>query len=478
MLGCNAIARHNLLGNCGDRPEIYEEIKMTYEKLCNDILQIISTGNIQDVFCCVTRLRLIVKDKSIIDRPALEQIDGILQVKEMGNQIQLVIGTHVQDVYKDFCALTGFSEKDVLGDDEETPTKKAGSIPARILEVLSSIFAPLMPMFVTGGMIKSIVMILTTFGLLDPASGTAAVLNAIGDAPFYFLPFAAGCTTAKQFRLNQMYGLMIAGCLMYPTFMNQTMGESVQFLFFSIPAFSYASSVLPTILCVIAFSYLFRFVDKFIPANFKIVLSGTISFSLFVPVLLAVIAPIGNYAGTALSEVLMQMLTTLGPVAGAILAGFMSFIIMTGMHWAIQGVMITNLTQLGFDLIFPAMFINNIAVAGATLGAAFKIKHSDMKATAISSGLLGIIGITEPALYSIDLKYRQPLVGLIVGGAVGGFVYMLAGVKCYQYAMPGIFSIPAYIDGGSNALFMILALAAAFGVSFIYSYVKTKDIDE
>lgn len=451
---------------------------MKYQKLCDDILAVVSKDNIQDVFCCLTRLRLIVKDKSAVDRKKLEAINGILQVKEMGNQLQLVIGTHVQDVYKDFCSITGFSEKDVIGDDDETPSSGKVSIPSKILEVFSSIFAPLMPIFVTGGMIKSLIMILSTFGALDAASGTYAVLNAIGDAPLYFLPFAVGCTTAKHFKLNQMYGLMIAGCLLYPTFLNQTMGESVPFLFFSIPSFSYASSVLPTILCVIIFSYLFRAIDRLIPTNLRIVFSGTISFAIFVPILMAVIAPIGNYCGEALSTVLMQMLTTMGPLAGAILGGLMSFIIMSGMHWAIQGVMITNLTALGYDLIFPSMFLNNIAVAGATLGASLKIKHADMKATAFSSGVLGIIGITEPALYSIDLKYRQPLIGLIAGGAVGGFIYMLLGVKCFQYAMPGIFSLPAYINDGNNVLFMGIALVAAFVVSFAYSFIMTKDVTD
>lgn len=141
-----------------------KEFDMKYEQLCNDILQIISTDNIQDVFCCITRLRLIVKDKSIIDREQLEAIEGVLQVKEMGNQIQLVIGTHVPDVYREFCSITGFKEKDVIDDDDEQPTGEKAPISSMILETLSSIFLPVLPAFCTGGMIKSLVLILTTFG--------------------------------------------------------------------------------------------------------------------------------------------------------------------------------------------------------------------------------------------------------------------------------------------------------------------------
>lgn len=449
---------------------------MKYEQLCNDILQIISTDNIQDVFCCITRLRLIVKDKSIIDREQLEAIEGVLQVKEMGNQIQLVIGTHVPDVYREFCSITGFKEKDVIDDDDEQPTGEKAPISSMILETLSSIFLPVLPAFCTGGMIKSLVLILTTFGLIAGDSGVATVLNAVGDAPFYFLPFLVGMTTAKRFGLNQVFGLMIAGCLLYPTFLNQTAGASIQFLFFQVPAYSYASSVLPTILCVIAFSYLYKAVDRCIPANLKIVLSGTISFAIFMPVLLAVVAPLGNYAGILLSQGINAGFATMGPVAGALFGGLLPFIIMAGMHSATFPVILQNLATTGFDVLMPGFFVNNIAVAGATIGASFKLKGK-MRSAAFSNGAIGLLGITEPALYGIDVKYKQPLIGAILGGAAGGAAYMLFGVKCFVFAQPGLFSIPGYIDGTSNLMFMGISLLIAFVTAFAYSFVMTKDTD-
>ena len=126
-----------------------------------------------------------------------------------------------------------------------------------------------------------------------------------------------------------------------------------------------------------------------------------------------------------------------------------------------------NFAELGYDFIFPAYFLNNIAVAGATIGAAVKIKNPSMKSAAFSSGGLGILGITEPALYGID-----------VGGAVAGAAYMLLGVKCYLFAMPGIFSLPAYIDEGNNLLFIIICIIISFAASFLYAFVFTKDAKE
>jgi len=451
---------------------------MKYEKMCRDILTIVKKDNIQDVFYCVTRLRLSLKDINAVDKEALAKIDGIIQVKEVGNQLQLVVGSNVQKIYEEFCQIAEIDQKDPVAESKaETVKASGGSIPSRILDTLSSIFLPIMPVFVAGGMLKSLVLILTVFNLVPSDNGVVIVLNAIGDVPFYFLPFMVGYTTAKRYKLNEVFGLMIAGCLMYPTLLNQTAGASIPFLFFNIPAYSYASSVLPTLLCVIAFSYLFKFVDRFIPSNLKIVFSAMISFAIFMPILLTVVAPLGNYLGVLLSNVTLTLFSTVGPLAGALFAGLMPFIIMAGMHSALGPIILQNMTTLGYDFLLPAFFINNIAVAGSTLGASFKIKNAKMKAAAISSGGLGIIGITEPALYSIDVKYKQPLMGAVVGGAVGGALYVILGVKCYVYAMPGIFSLPAYLHSGNNLIYCIISLIVTFITAFVYSLIMTKDLD-
>lgn len=449
---------------------------MKHEKLVKDILRVIDKENIKDVFFCVTRLRFILKDVSKVDKKALENIDGIMQVKTVGDQLQLVVGSKVQSIYNEFCEISGIQKNEKVDAVEEEKKKfELKNLGTNILNTLSSIFVPVMPVLVAGGMMKSLVLILSMLKVISPESSIMAVLNAISDTPFYFLPFMVGYTTAKKFKLNELFGLMIAGVLLYPTFMNQTAGKTVSFFFLSIPSLNYASSVLPTILSVIAFAYLYKLVDRFIPSNLKLVFSGLITFTIFMPILLAVVAPIGNYLGIQLSNITVGLFSALGPVAGALFAGFMPFIIMAGMHTALAPIMIQNLSTLGYDFLLPAFFINNIAVAGATLGAAFKIKDSKMKAAAFSSGGLGIIGITEPALYSISIPYKKPLFGAMIGGAVGGFIYTLLKVVTYAYTMPGIFSLPTYIHGGSNLIKIIISVLAAFIASFVYSFIFTKD---
>ena len=157
---------------------------MKYKKLCNEVLDVIKKENIQDVFYCVTRLRIVVKSKENIDKDVLNNIDGIIQVKEVGNQLQLVIGAHVKDVYDEFCEISGFGKDDSSVEEvQSTSSKPTGSLGARFLGTLSSIFLPLLPILIAGGMIKSFVIILTSFHLIADTSGVVTILNAIGDAP-------------------------------------------------------------------------------------------------------------------------------------------------------------------------------------------------------------------------------------------------------------------------------------------------------
>lgn len=452
-----------------------------YERMCQEILRLVPLENIQDVFHCTTRLRLVVKDASLVDAHALEMIDGVVKVKEVGNQFQLVIGTEVANIYQVFCELTGLDNRPMDPEDEGDSTERSqakeglSSIAARCVETLSAIFLPITRVLVAGGVLKSVVMLLTTFGVLPAEGGTALVISAIADAPYYYLPFFVGLTTARRFRLKEIWGLMIAGTLMYPTFLNQTSGESLEFLFFSVPAYSYASTALPTLLCVIAFSYLFRLVDRIMPNNLKLIFSGAISFAIFLPVLLAVVAPLGNWCGQALSGVTNQMFETLGPLAGALIAGPWSLMVLVGMHTALFPLMVQNLNDFGFDFLLPAALVNNLAVAGAVIGASFKIRDPKMRLAARTNGMLCLFPVSEPALYTICTTYRQPLIATVVGGVVGGALYMLLGVRCYAFATPGMLSLPAYYDGGYNLLFAVLSMLAAFVAAFVYSYFMTRD---
>lgn len=455
-----------------------QEADMKYEPMCKEILNVVGRDNLKSAFHCVTRLRLVVKDKTIVDKKKLEKVPGVVQVKETADQLQIVIGPQVADVYNEFCQIAGLDQQQAVETEDAGPARQGGNPAAQVLDVLSAIFTPVIPAFSAGGMLKCVSMLLTTLHILPPESSMIIVLDAVGDAPFYFLPFIVAYTTSKRFKLNEVLGLMTAGVLLYPTFLQQTAGESLHVLFFDIPCLNYATSVLPAVLSVILVSYVYRLLDKIIPKSVSLVFTGMLAFLICAPILLGFLAPLGYNVGLLLGNGMMVLFNTVGPLAGALFAGLMPLLVIAGMHSCLDPVIIQNFSILGYDYLFPAFFVNNLAVAGSTLGASFKIKDPAMRAAAVSNGGLSILGITEPALYGINVPYKQPLIGSIVGGAVGGALYMLLGVVSYAYTMPGIFSIVSYADGTSNLLWMIVSLAASFAASFVYSFIFTKDKSE
>lgn len=446
---------------------------MKYEQMNRQILAGIGEENIQDVFNCVTRLRIVVKDKESVDFEGLEKIDGIIQVKTVGNQVQLVIGPHVEEVTDSFKALIGFKE---ATETESEASQEGAKGVSGILQTLSALFMPLIPVFCAGGMIKSLTIILSNFGFVSEKSGILTILDTVGNAPFYFLPFMVAYTTAKRFKLNELLGLMVAGVLMSPVFIENA-GKSAKFIVFDVPYYNYSSTVLPSILCVIAMSYIYRFVNRLIPKNLSLVFSGMLSFAIFMPLLLFIVAPLGNYGTGLVAKLFMTLFNTVGPIAGALFSGFMPLLVMTGMHSALDPVIIQNFATSGMDYLFPAFFISNFAIAGAVFAIAFKLNDKRMRAAAISNGGLCILGITEPALYGVCVEHKNALIGAISGGAVGGALYMIFHVVSYAFAMPGIFSIVSYMDGKNNLLWMVICLGIAFLSAFGFTAAFTKKAD-
>lgn len=266
--------------------------KYEYGTMCSEILLAVGGAeNIANVFHCITRLRIVVKNRDLVDIEKLQNVKGIMKVIESSGQLQCVIGTDVPKVYDDFIAISGVqpggeveADKDAAKDIQE----KKPNILIRGLNTLASCVTPGLYAIVAGGMIKGIISLLTATGLVASSSGIITVLNAVGDAPFYFMPFIIGYAAAKRFKVNEVFGIMTAGILMYSTFLNPAEGVTgYTFGFFDIPAYNYKGSIFPVILSVWVFSIIFHFIDKKMPKNLRIVFSGSLSFLIAAPLFLA-----------------------------------------------------------------------------------------------------------------------------------------------------------------------------------------------
>lgn len=243
--------------------------KSEYTQLCTEILEAVGgSKNVKNVFHCITRLRIVPVNRDAVDMEKLSKVSGILKVVESSGQIQCVIGTTVPEVYEEFLAMSGVAaggsvEAEPATDD--VPEKKPNII-TRGLNTLASCVTPGLYAIVAGGMIKGIVSLLTAIGLVSSKSDIITVLNAVGDAPFYFMPFIIGYAAAKRFKVKEIFGIMTAGILMYSTFLSPKEGI-IGYAFgpINIPAYNYKGSIFPVILSVWIFSIIFHLIDKHMP---------------------------------------------------------------------------------------------------------------------------------------------------------------------------------------------------------------------
>lgn len=449
--------------------------KYEYETLCTEILSAIGgKENIKNVFHCITRLRIVPANRDLVDMDKLSSVKGLIKVIESSGQIQCVVGTNVPEVFQEFVEISGFKTdgNSVTGVQEKKP-----NIIVQGLNTLASCVTPGLYAIVAGGMIKGIISLLTATGLVMASSDIIKVLNAVGDAPFYFMPFTVGYAAAKRFKVKEIFGIMTAGILMYSTFLSPAEGiTSYAFGFITIPAFNYKGSIFPVILSVWVFSMIYHLIDKHMPKNLRIVFSGALSFLIAAPLFLGFAAPIGNYIAKFMTGGFAWLFTHTGPFAGALFCGIIPLTIMFGIKgWS--AVELQNLATLGYDYMLPNFFYSNLAVSGAVIGHALKMKASEEKSVALSTGLVCILGITEPALYGIALPNKKPLYAAMIGGAIAGATAMILGVVTYAFSMPGITSIATYVDEGNNFMMLLVVMAVAWVSSFVISFLFSKRED-
>lgn len=452
--------------------------KYEYGNMCYEILDAIGgSENIKNVFHCVTRLRIVPANRDLVNLEKLQSVNGLLKVIESSGQLQCVVGTDVPAVYANFIEIASIKAGSIVeeADSEENKVKvKKPNIIIQGLNTLAACVTPGLYAIVAGGMIKGIVSLITSLGWSSTSSDIITVLNAVGDAPFYFMPFIIGYAAAKRFKVNEIFGIMTAGILMYSTFLSPAEGVTgYDFSLFNIPAYNYKGSIFPVILSVWIFSIVFHFIDKHMPKNLRIVFSGALAFLISAPLFLGFAAPLGNYIAVGMTSGFAWLFTHAGPFAGALFCGIIPLTIIFGIKgWS--AIELQNISTLGYDYMLPNFFYSNLAVSGAVLAYALKLKRGEQKSAAISTGLVCILGITEPALYGLALPEKKPLYASMIGGAIAGAVAMFLGVVTYSFSMPGITSIATYIDSDNNILMLIVVMVVAWVSSFGISYVITK----
>lgn len=440
------------------------------------------SANITSVAHCMTRLRFVLKDQSIPKKEEVEKIKGVMGTNIAGGQYQVIIGNSVGNVYKEVVAVTGIGDAPGAGTVDAGEKKRMNPV-AAALEFISGCMAPLFPAIIAGGLIKVLLVIFgpTLLGVMSDTSDTYILMNALGDAPFYFLPVIVAFTASRKLNCNSYLAVMVASVLIYPNVITLLGGETATYLFGVIPVMhgSYSSSIIPAMLSTILLKYVELLVDRFTPDWSKNFLKPLIIVVITAPITLCLLAPLGLMAGNGLQLIINGVYGFAPWLAMLIFAGLMPFIIMTGMHWAFVPACLIALANPGYEMmLIPAMLCSNTAQAGATFGVAFKTKDRELKQMAFPAGISALLaGVTEPAMYGVTLKLKKPMIAACIAGGIGVFVSGLVQLKGYAFATPCLTALVQFIspDGGNNFMYAVVIFALSLILSFVLAFIMTKD---
>lgn len=434
--------------------------------------------NVDSLTHCMTRLRFVLKDESGIDDKTVENIPGVMGIMKKGGQYQVIIGNNVAKCYSEINKLYGFS------DTASSSGKKVKRNPVTVaLDFISGCMTPMIPAIIAGGLIKVLLVVLgpSLLNVISATGDTYIIMNAIGDAAFYFLPVFIAVTASKKLGCNTYLAIMVAAMLLYPDLITLLGGEAPTKLFGFIPVIhgSYSSSVIPAMLATILLKYVEKLVDKITPEWSKNFLKPLLIVLITAPITLCLLAPLGLVIGNGLQFVLNYTYNFAPWLAMALFAAFMPFIVMTGMHWAFVPAALLAISNPGYELmLLPAMLASNIAQAGATFAVAVKTKDSKMRQIAIPAGISALLaGVTEPAMYGVTLKLKKPMYAACIAGGVGGVIMGIVKLKAYAFATPCLTAIVQFIspDGGKNMLFACIIAALSFVLSFVLALIMTKN---
>ncbi|RDU24153.1 beta-glucoside-specific PTS transporter subunit IIABC [Anaerosacchariphilus polymeriproducens] len=446
-----------------------------YENLASKILGYVGGAeNVEGVYHCQTRLRFKLIEESKVNRKALENLDGVSKTLTSGGVFQIVIGMHVKNVFEEI-------EKYVQNKNEnrevkETKNNKKRNVAGVVIDFVAGTFQPIIPALSGAGMVKALLALLVVFNLITKTSQTYIILNFFADAVFYFLPILLAFSEAQKLKCNPILAAAVAGIMMHPGWTELvTAGDAVH-LFEVIPftLTTYASTVIPIILVVLVQSYVEKWFDKLIPQSVKLVFVPMLTFLVMGTLALSVLGPIGSIIGKYLAVFFTFLSTNASWAPAVLIGGFLPIMVMFGLHNGVAPLGVMQMANLGYDSIFgPGCVCSNIAQGTAAFVVSIRTKDKKTKQIATSAGITGLMGITEPALYGVNLPKKYPLIASMIGGASGGIFAGLTHTHRFATGSSGLPAVLLYIGDNTMQFFynILIALVITVVVTAILTYI-------
>lgn len=465
---------------------------MNFPKIVEQVIEKLGgKNNIATAAHCATRLRIVLNDESKVDKEGIEAIEGVKGQFSVAGQYQIIFGSGtVNKVHEQLTKQLG------IGDVSKAEVAEAAlgqqNLLQRIVKGLADIFVPIIPAIVAGGLLMGLYSMLTSIGFFwdnhsvvtkyPEISDLVDFINTIANAPFVFLPVLLGFSATRKFGGNPFLGAALGMLLVHPSlsdgwnYAKTLMEGNIKYwnvFGLEIEKVGYQGTVIPTIISAWVLATLEKNFRKFIPSYLDNLI--TPMFSLFIAGFLAftVIGPFGREAGSLISAGLTWLYDTLGFFGGAIFGTLYAPIVITGMHQtfiAVETQLLAEITQTGGTFIFPIAAMSNIAQGAACLGVALALKDAKIRGLAVPSGISALLGITEPAMFGVNLRYRQAFIAAMIGSGLASAFIAFFNVKAIALGAAGFLGIPS-IKPDSLAMYsigMVISFVVAFSLSFLF----------
>ena len=433
-----------------------------YNKLAVDILnELGGEDNIVTVARCATRLRLVTQKTPENAKENIAKFPGVITVVEKGGQIQVVIGTNVDKVYNAFIQL--------IKTDNKVASVENKNILNLIIATMSAVFAPFVYVLAASGILQGILILIKLAFPDFGTTGTYQVFNFISWAPFAFLPIFIAITASQHFRCNIYIAVACCAALLSPTWAELAAliksGQEINLFGLALSETTYTSTVLPPLFLVWLLSYLERFLEPRLHSIIKPLLMPLICLVIMVPLTLLAIGPLTANAAHYIANGYNWIVNLAPSVAGGLIGAVWQVFVIFGVHWGITPVIIENINQYGQDSFQAFQTIAVIGQVGAALGFYIKTKNKDMKGVSLSAFVTGIFGITEPAIYGVNLRYKKPFIYGCVCAALGGIVAGFFTPYYYTYAaLPGPLTIVNAINPEHPGSFIGVLIGSAIAL--------------
>lgn len=450
------------------------------------------TGNIVAAAHCATRLRLVLKNQDKVDQAAIDNDEDLKGSFLNAGQFQIIVGPgDVNEVHKHLIAA---GAPEASKDELKSIAAKQSSIVSRFIKTIADIFVPLIPVLVGGGMLMALNNVLTSEGIFGPQpfiemypewEGFADIVNLLSAAPFAFLPVLVGFSATKVFGGNPYLGMTMGAAMVSPALMNGYSvakslagvegADPMQYwnLFgLQVQQAGYQGTVLPIMLVAFILSHIEKFFHKILKGTIDFIFTPTLTILITGFLTFLLVGPPMFQAGTWLGESINWLYTVAGPLGGLLFGTFYAFIVMTGMHQAFPPIEM-SLWATGGSFIFVVASISNVAQGAAAAGVALTTKNKKIKGIASASAPSAFLGITEPAMFGVNLALRWPFYIAIVSAGIGAMLASILNVKAKALGAAGYIGFPSIIPstGAGWAGFfgcLILTTIIAFVASFIW----------